>query len=339
MTRRITFLPDGRSCSVEAQETVLEASLRAGMTPVYGCSNGNCGACGATLRSGEIEQVRHHDFAISAEDKAGGRFLMCAHRPVTDIEVEADVSQTAADIPLQDIDTKVKAIDHLDPQVIRLHLQTPRSQRLRFISGQSVTLAVNDEITAEEAIASCPCDDRNLYFHVPLVPDDPFSEYVFSGDLAVRDTVRILGPHKGNFFLNQTEERPSLFISWHTGFAPIISLIEHAMSLEIEEEIHLHRFSPTPGNLYLSNMCRSWSDACDNIHAEQMPQRVTLLSNEEECEKIFTDLAARYTNLPKFDVYVAGPPNFVAAARNVFSEYCDDPAQIRTHTDWLGAIE
>ena len=71
---------------------MLEACLRAGLSPDYGCSKGNCGSCKARLKSGELEPVDFHDFTISEEDKQTGGFLMCSNRAVSDIEIEADVS-------------------------------------------------------------------------------------------------------------------------------------------------------------------------------------------------------------------------------------------------------
>lgn len=339
MTRQITFLPSGRTCLVEANETILEACLRAGLSPNYGCSNGNCGSCKATLKSGEIEQVRHHDYALTTSEKMEGAFLMCANRALNDVEVEADVTQGPDDVPTQDIETKVKAVEYLDPQVVRLHLQTPRSRRLRFIAGQSVTLAIGDELRTSLAIASCPCDDRNLHFHLPLIPDDPFSEFVFSGHLAPRNSVLLSGPNKGAFFLDDKDERHSLILCWHTGFAPVISLMEHVMSLEIGKDVHLYRFSPTPDRQYLSNLCRSWTDAYDNIRSELMPDRITLLSTAEACAEAFAGIAARYPDLYDYNVYVAGPPRFVEAARNVFSFSGQSLGQFKSHTDWVGIFE
>lgn len=339
MSRQITFLPSGKTCPIEANETLLDACLRAGLTPVYGCSNGNCGDCKAVLKSGELEQVRHYDYAFSGPEKAQGSFLMCTQRALSDIVVEADVTQSAEDIPVQDIKTKVKAVEHLDPQVIKLHLQTPRSQRLRFIAGQSVTLSIGEEIEAQIAIASCPCDDRNLHFHVPDVPGDAFSEHVFSGQLKPRDAVQLKGPNPGKFYLDDKDKKPFVVFCWHTGFAPIASLMEHAMSLEIESDIHLYRFSPTPDQQYLSNLTRSWSDAFDNITSEIVPHRLSLLSTTEECEDVFAGIAAQYPDLSQFNAYVAGPPNFVEAAGNVLTAAGLSADQIRTHTDWVGVID
>jgi CDP-4-dehydro-6-deoxyglucose reductase len=339
LTRTITFLPSGRTGEIEAHETVLDACLRSGLSPNYGCSNGNCGDCRARLVAGEVEKVKHHDYALTAAEKANGTFLMCAHRALSDIEIEADVTQSPEDIPRQVIETKVKEIEHLDPQVIKLHLQTPRSQRLRFVAGQSVTLTIGDEVQTSIAVASCPCDDRNLHFHIPLIPGNAFSEAVFSGDLAPRASVTLSGPERGEFYLDVQTERDSIILSWHTGFAPVISLMEHIMSLEIEKEVDLYRFSPTPDHQYLSNLCRSWADAYDTIRAKLMPDRLTLLSDVAACEEAFASIAARYADLPERNVYVSGPPAFVEAARAVFSRPDHSAGQFRAHTDWVGIFD
>lgn len=266
-----------------------------------------------------------------------GYFLMCSHRAITDIELKANVTQGPNDIPIQDIEAKVKTVEYLDTQVIRLHVQTPRSQRLRFISGQSVTLTFGDGIQMNVPIASCPCDDRNLYFHIPDIPGDAFSEKVFSGLLAPRDFVRLHGPNTGSFHFDDKDERHSLILCWHTGFAPVISLIEHAISLDIEKDIFLHRFSPTPDRQYLANLGRSWSDAFDNIRADLMPDRVTLLSSVEDCTKIMARVATHYPDLSNFNVYLAGPPNFVEATQRVFSGLPTE--HIKSHIDWMGVLD
>ena len=202
LTNLITFLPSGRSCEIEAHETILAAALRAGLAPDYGCSIGNCGSCMARLVSGEVEQVSHSDHALRASDRAAGHFLMCANRALGSIEVEADVTQGPEDIPAQRIEVRIRALDRLDPQIIRLHVQTPRSQRLRFISGQSVTLATATGDSCTMPIASCPCDDRNILFHVPDIPGDRFCEAVFSGAVSARDTLHLAGPLPGAFHLD-----------------------------------------------------------------------------------------------------------------------------------------
>jgi hypothetical protein len=56
---------------------------------------------------------------------------------------------------------------------------------------------------------------------------------VFDG-LRKDDGVLITGPH-GRFVMKLDSRRPVIFVAWDEGFAPIKSLVQHAMSLEIAE--------------------------------------------------------------------------------------------------------
>ena len=92
-----------------------------------------------------------------------------------------------ADIPQQQIVATVRALRPLAPDTMLLHLQTPRTHRLRFLAGQAVTLETANGAEADYPVASCPCDDRNLQFHVRRLPGNRFADYVFkklkSGDI------------------------------------------------------------------------------------------------------------------------------------------------------------
>ena len=67
---------------------------------------------------------------------------------------------------------------------------------------------------------------------------DAFAERVFSG-LNDADTVRIEGP-RGEFVLDEESNRPLIFLACDTGFAPIKSLLEHAMALDAAETLDLY---------------------------------------------------------------------------------------------------
>ena len=86
----------------------------------------------------------------------------------------------------------VRAVRPLGADTLQLHLQTPRSHRLRFLAGQSVTLGIaeGDAARAQLPIASCPCDDRNLHFFVDREAGDPLSSRLFGGALKVGDPDR-----------------------------------------------------------------------------------------------------------------------------------------------------
>ena len=117
--------------------------------------------------------------------------------------------------------------------------------------------------TATLAISSCPCDDMNLHFQIPRLKGDEFSDLIFN-HLKKGDAINIDGP-QGDFVLNENSPRSLVFIAWHTGFAPVRSLIEHAMSLEEANSMQLVWMTRSKNDRYQDNLCRSWQDAFENF--------------------------------------------------------------------------
>ena len=142
MTAHVQIMPSGREFFVDGNDSVLEAALRAGLSLDYGCSSGGCGKCKARVLSGQVHRVRHSDYVLTAAEKSAGIVLMCCNTAVGDLVIEAREAHGAADMPLQNIEARVKSVSPIADDIRLLHLQTPRSNRLRFLAGQSVSLAL-----------------------------------------------------------------------------------------------------------------------------------------------------------------------------------------------------
>jgi CDP-4-dehydro-6-deoxyglucose reductase len=311
MAARVTLRPSGREFLVEGNDTVLKGALRAGLAPAYGCGNGNCGLCKARVVAGEVRQSQHYDYPLSAAEKAQGYVLLCSHTPVSDLVVEVIEADAPADIPEQQIAAKVRDIVPLDADTLLLHIQTPRTHRLRFLSGQGVTLGVaggTADFGGDYPIASCPCDDRNLLFHIARDDADEFAQRLFAGACRTGDPINVRGPW-GNAVLKKDSMRPILFVCCDTGFAPTRSLVEHALSLDAADGMALCWVATRPGGHYAANECRAWADALDDFRylpcaAADVPGAAAAVL---EAVAVLPDLAAR-------EVYVAGPAAFVQAA-------------------------
>jgi CDP-4-dehydro-6-deoxyglucose reductase len=264
MAAQVRILPSGHEFFIEGSDSILEAGLRGGLALDYGCSNGNCGQCKARLVSGQVRKIAAHDYVLTETEKELGYILTCSNTAVTDVVLEADEALGSNDIPVQDIDIRVKKIERPDTNVLIVNAKTPRTRRLRFLAGQYLSVAVDGLPAQECSIASCPCDDMNLQFHIPVIPGNPFVEQL-ADNTRPNDVIAIHGPH-GDFTLDEDSPRSLIFIACDAGFAPVKSLIEHAMALDSAEEIYLHWIT-TPGNThYQGNLCRSWDDALDNFH-------------------------------------------------------------------------
>ncbi len=227
MCAQVTVRPSGHQFGVEGRDTLLQAGLRAGLKLNYGCGNGTCGMCKVRVIDGEVVRVQHCDYPLSEAEKAQGYTLMCAHTPASsELTIETLEAEGPRDIAPQQIVTSVREVRELAADTRLLHLQTPRSHRLRFLAGQSVTLGLGggagDDVHHTLPVASCPCDDRNLHFFVGR-SDDAFSQQVFDGALRPGASVDLWGP-QGDFVL-ESGERPLVFAACDLGFAPVKSLI------------------------------------------------------------------------------------------------------------------
>jgi CDP-4-dehydro-6-deoxyglucose reductase len=294
MSAHVTIQPSGHEFFVEGNDTLLEAALRNGVSLNYGCSNGNCGECKARVLSGEVKKVHAHDYVLKDAEKDAGVILLCAYAPVNDVVIEANVAG-ARDIPVQTLTAKVKSAEVFNPQMAALHLIAPRSQRLRYLGGQSIEVSIGG-VRGRYAIASCPCEDRHIEVQIPRRPGDAFSEAVFSR-VHANDAVDVEGPY-GEFVLDEDSPRPVIFLALGAGFAPIKSLIQHAMSLELAESMDLHWLADAAGH-YQDNLCRTWADALDNFNYGPHAQ-------PDDLDSVLAAIVADYPDLHRFDVYAAG---------------------------------
>jgi CDP-4-dehydro-6-deoxyglucose reductase len=312
MVAQVRLLPGGREFFVEGTDSILEAALRAGISLPYGCSDGSCGLCRARIVSGQSQPLRTASFKLSAEEQARGQVLLCCQAALTDLVIEAEQLVSARDIPRQQLVAKVQTVEFPQEDLAVLHLRTPASRRLRFLSGQRVHLDLGAGLTADHPVASCPCEERILQFHVRRRDGDAFSAKVFTG-LSDPVGVGVEGPY-GDFVLQEESERPLLFIAADDGFAPIKSLIEHALALDVAETVHLYWYGLRAQGRYLDNLCRAWADALDNFFYTPVTLQPAahdaglsipaLTASLERLVQAHPDLAA-------FDVYLAGPRAFV----------------------------
>ncbi len=263
MTAKIKMLPDGREFIAGPNDTILDAALSAGIALTYSCNNGSCGECKARLVSGTLGESRHHDYRFSASEQAEGYFLTCCCRASEDIEIEAREAGGVEDIPLQAVKAQVSKLEMLSENVMAVQVRTPRSNSLRFLAGQHVTLEIDGLLPRNKSIASCPCNASNLQFHVKRAEGDPFSEFCFSA-LKTGQNIKVTGPY-GKFVFDDKGEKPVIFLAYDTGFAPLKSLIEHALAIEYEPQIHLYWVASHGSRPYMENYCRAWMDACDNF--------------------------------------------------------------------------
>jgi len=235
--------------------------------------------------------------------------LMCSCTAVSDLVLEAEVAQSPSDVPVQQIGGAIRAVDRPSEEVAVIHVRTPPRDRLRFLAGQRAVLTLGGSLAMELPIASCPCEDRHLEFHVRHLQGNHFSDYVFDR-LKAGDPVSIRGPG-GYFVLDATSTRPIIFIAFCTGFAPVKSLMEHAMALDQAESIHLLWVATKESGLYLRGLARAWADALDNFTFTPILVGGDLDATASRQEGVVINsvgpVLSTISNLKRADIYIAGP--------------------------------
>jgi CDP-4-dehydro-6-deoxyglucose reductase len=327
MTAQVKVKPSGHEFFVEGNETVLSAALRAGLAPSYGCGNGNCGLCKARIVSGQTRQVLQSDYPLSPGERAQGYALLCSHTAVSDLVIEMLEAHAPADIPEQEIVAKVRNVAALGDDILLLHLQTPRSSRLRFLAGQRVALSVSGSTAnfrAEYPIASCPCDDRNLLFHIRRSAGDEFAGRLFAGGLQANDPVSLFGPF-GDFVLDKDSPRDAVFVACDDGFAPVKSLVEHAVASDVAGALRLVWAATRPDGHYLENQCRAWADAIETFSYAVLTAADAAAAGTLAAQRALDD-----EDIVQRDTYVVGPTDFVAAAAQALRAAGLPEAQLRT---------
>jgi CDP-4-dehydro-6-deoxyglucose reductase len=304
MAANVKLIPSGHDFFVEGSESILDASVRAGLKLSYGCSSGNCGSCKARLLSGEVWKLREHDYVLSEREKQMGYLLTCCNTAVTDVVIEAAEAATVADLPRQEIRASLRKQERIAPNLIALNVQTPRTQTLRFMAGQRARLTLENGASVELPIASCPCNGRNLWFYVRESEAD-FARTVFAG-LHPGHLIQVEGP-RGDFVLREDAPEPAVFVAIGDGISPVKSLIEHAVSIDLIESFHLYWASDYPEGHYQGKWGRALTDALDNF------QFTPLLCADPG--DLMAVIAADQLQLGEARFYLAGPMPAIGAVR------------------------
>jgi CDP-4-dehydro-6-deoxyglucose reductase len=302
MSANVKMIPSGHEFLVDGNESILEAAVRSGLRLNYGCANGNCGECKARLISGEVHRIREHDYVLSQREKQMGYLLTCSNTAVTDVQLEAAEAHSPADLPEQEINAQVRKLERQGETLMLLHVQTPRTNTLRFMAGQRARLRLADGAERELPIASCPCNGRNLQFSVRR-GEDAFGRAVFE-TLAARQPITLIGPY-GDFVLAEDATEPAVFIAIDDGIAPIKSLVEHAVSIDSIEAFHLYWSISASEMHYHEPWCRALRDALDNFAFTPLV--------EAACNDLLALIESDLSEPGKARFYIAGPSSAATA--------------------------
>ena len=310
----VTLQPSGHRFETDADTNLLQAALDAGFTLPYGCRNGACGSCKATITAGFVDHGKAQDSALPRAERDAGKTLLCCATPRSDVSIECREVGAAKDIPVKIMPCRVQSLERVASDVMVLKLKLPVNERLQFLAGQYIEFMLKDGKRRAFSIANAPHDDEFLTLHIRHVDGGAFTGHVFN-TMKEKEILRFQGP-LGTFFLRDESTKPMILLGGGTGFAPLKSLIEHSVYSGMKRPIHLYWGSRNREGLYMNELAQRW--ATEHAHIEYIP----VLSDEAwegRCGLVHQAVLADHADLSAFQVYACGAPPMIDAARADFS--------------------
>jgi naphthalene 1,2-dioxygenase ferredoxin reductase component len=304
MSFQVSIADTGESAPAEGGDTVLNALLEHGVGFAYSCQAGNCGTCKCELVSGEILELDYSEHALSAAERARNIVLACRSQVWGDVVVRRLDDEDFVVHPSRLLRCRVAELERATHDVLRLRLEVLAGGPYAFSPGQFAKLSFPCAHGEERdySMANTP-DESLLEFHIRVMPEGAVSRRVSESR----------AQHPG----------PMLCISGGTGLAPIRAIVKGALDEGRTQPVHLYVGVRAERDVYYERELAGLAARHPNLQLHIVlsdagagasrggPRRFGLVSDA---------VAADFSDLSGYKVYIAGPPPMVDAASAVARE-------------------
>ena len=328
MSFQITIQPSQHQFAAEADKSVLDAALAAGIVLPYSCRSGACSTCKAKVLSGSVEAGSSPAQILSADEIEAGFTLLCQARATSDLVIESRELRLASDIQIRKIPSRVTTIQRPTADVALLTLQLPATETFRFHAGQYIEVILKDGKRRSYSMANAPHSASALELHIRHLNGGLFTDHVFgAGATAMkeREILRLEGPF-GSFFLREDSQLPIVTLASGTGFAPIKSIVEHMVQQNIHRPITLYWGGRRAGDLYMNELVEQWAKTIPDftyvpVISDALPEDGWAGRTGFVHRAVMQD----FPDLSGYQVYACGAPIVVDSARREFVAACKLP--------------
>ena len=322
----VRLRPQERVLTASPDETLLDAALAAGLNLPHSCKSGHCSSCRARLLAGRVHYPRGRPTGISEQEAAEGFVLLCQARAVSDVTIEGRAIDRAAEAVIKTLPCRIARAERRAADVLAVFLRLPAVERLDFAPGQYLDVLIERGQRRSFSIASPPHDSGLIELHVRQVEGGRFTQRLFGADPT--DTLlRIEGP-LGQFVYHD-EVAPALLIAGGTGYAPLKSMLRHALERGSSRPLSLYWGARTAVDLYEEELVLEWARRHTQLdfHAVlSAADRVT--QPHQRLGWVHEAVLADHPSLAGHEVYVAGPPALIEAVRRTFPPHGLDPQRL-----------
>lgn len=235
-----------------------------------------------------------------------GQAILCQARAEGECEITIHEVDKPRDVVVRTLPARVAHKEPLAHDVTMLQLRLPAGERLQFLAGQYIDILLRDGRRRSFSLANPPHADEYLELHVRRVPGGRFSDEIMS-TIREKSLLRFEGP-LGSFFLREDSSRPAILVAGGTGFAPMQSIIEHALARGLDRPLHLFWGVRSARDLYRRDRAEEWAREHDQIRFTPVlsePDRAD--TREYETGFVHQAVLAAYPDLSGHQVYMSGP--------------------------------
>jgi NAD(P)H-flavin reductase/ferredoxin len=218
---------------LEHKETVLNGAIRSNIFFPHSCKAGGCAACKCKLVSGKVKELTDKSYLLTKEELAQNMILGCQSIPKSDVTIELPND------PRQQQECTGTIIEQRDLthdiSEIVISIDTP----LDYLPGQFAQLSTADQSYPERSYSFAHAKtveingSPSISFFVRAIPNGKMSNWLHS-EHSLGSDVDIKASF-GDFYLRQSNA-PMICIVGGSGLAPLISILEHALSLPVQKQ-------------------------------------------------------------------------------------------------------
>lgn len=330
MKYQITVQPSGHVFEANENEYILDAALRQGISFPYGCRSGSCGTCLGQVVSGTVEYPEGLPLTVMEHEHEKGRAVFCVSVATSDLVLDVAEISSATEIEIKMLPARVSSLRKLSDDVMEMTLKLPNSERMAFRAGQYIEFLLKDNKRRAFSLANSPSNDEYLELHLRHVEGGYFTEHVFK-QMKEKALVRIEGPH-GSFFIRDGASndegdnpvRPLILIAGGTGFAPIKGMLEQLLEEGDTRPVHFYWGVRREADLYRNDLAKKWALQQEHISYIPVLSEVDKTDGDDSGKQqyrtgyVHTAVLEDFEDLSGFDVYMAGPPPMIDAAKEGF---------------------
>lgn len=313
MSHQVRVLETSETFSAAADESILDAALRAGISLPHECTFGGCGTCRIKVCEGG---VRYDEFpmALTEEEHAEGYALACQARCTGDVVIEP-AAKGIEFAPAVSTTARVATMEALTPDIMRLVLELPEDVDLDYRPGQYMNILLADGSTRSFSMASAGLPGNQVDFHIRRIPGGRFTEQALSA-LRPGDMLHVEIP-LGTFCFHEDDWRPMILVATGTGLAPIKAILESLLDNEDCPPVTLYWGMRTEADLYLSKEIESWAGRLYEF------KFVPVLSRADagwagRRGHVQVAVMEDHEDLSEYAFYLCGAPEMVAQAKHAF---------------------